>query len=498
VAVAKLNYSELDWAETCATPLSFGTALSGGKWHPYRHLQVLDSAFLRLIFTDEADVLIVELPVRHGKSFYISKWAAAWYLTRWPDRTVAVASYGADFAAGWGRKTRDVLEEHSSFLQVAIDPGSSAAAQWAIEGAEGGMWTAGVGGPIVGKGYHLGIIDDPFKSMKEARSQTIRDAAWEWWQGTWLTREEPGVKRVIVMSRWHEDDLVGRLEEDPQGLRLRRLRLPALAEEDDPLGRVEGEALCPERYTAAKLEQFRLSRGAYTFAAQYQQSPIALGGQMLDPSLIGRFQYVDGGCRCDTGQQWAWQQLRTFTVVDFAITEKTSSDWTVAMTIAVTPEGFCLIRDVERVRIASESHVEFLFRVWRRMHPDWIGIEEGLAGTPSIEAAIRNGLPVRPLKTGGVDKVTRAESIRTMLGPGRIFARADAPWLDVLLREIGAFDKGRYDDQVDTLAYGCDVILRGLRGKRGEPGASFDPGVAHRAEFGRRQRRIYHPVMGRL
>lgn len=494
-----VDYESLDWRETMASPLTMATALSGGKWKPYRHLQLLDATLLRFILADEADLLLVELPVRHGKSVYISKWTAAWYVSRWPDRTVAIASHGAQFAAKWGGAARSVIEEHAGYLGVRVNPSSSAKDNWELAGYDGsGVWTAGVLGGIIGKGYHLGIVDDPMKAAKDANSQHMRDEVWDWWQGTWLSREEPGVKRVIVMSRWHSDDLIGRLEDNPEGQRIIRLRLPALAEEDDPMGREQGEALCPERYTSERLEQFRASRGPYRFAAQYQQSPIPDGGQMLDPGAVGRFSYVDGGIRLDTGQQWSWQQLRTFTTVDLAMTEKTTADWSVAMTFAVTPEGFLLVRDIDRIRVTADGHVEWLFRVAKRMSPEYIAIEEGLLGTATLAAAVRAGLRARGISTGGRDKVTRAEGIRTMLATRRIYALNQAPWVDPFLRELGQFDKGRYDDQVDTLAYGCDIVLRGERGKRPAAPAPHDVGVAHRAGFGEAKRKLHHPVMGRI
>jgi len=489
---------ETDLHTILRSPASMAESLSHGKWKPYRHLIVLDHALMALIHRDEFDVLIVELPVRHGKSKLCSRWLPAWYLARWPDRTVAVASYGADFAAKWGREAREVFTEFGEMLGVELDPGSSANARWDLAGTGGGMWTAGVGGPIVGKGYHLGIIDDPVKNEKDARSETMREATWDWWQGTWLTREEPGVKRVIVMSRWHNDDLVGRLENNPEGLRLRRLRLPALAEEADPMGRDEGEALCPERYDQAKLERFRQSRGPNIWAAQYQQRPIAEGGQILDPNLVGGFRAIDGGVQLTTGQRWSLQQLRCFTTVDLAMTAKTTADYSVAMTFFVTPEGFLLIRDVSRVRHTSEEHVSWLHAIQHRLRPQWIGIEEGLLGTATLAAAIRSGLKARPLKHGGRDKVTRAEDARTMLMLQRVYALESAPWLEKFLREIGEFDKGRYDDQVDAFAYGCDVVLRGLKGKRPRRDAATDLGVTHREEFGRAKRRVLHPTMGRL
>lgn len=489
--------ADFDVMAALRSPASMAELCSGGKWKPYRHLLALDQALMSLITGDTFDCLIVELPVRHGKSLLCSVWLPAWYLARWPTKTVGLAGHSADFVTKWGRMARQIIAEHGETFGLMLDPSSNAAARWDLAGHGGGMWTAGVGGGIIGKGYDLGIIDDPVKKIKEARSDVERENVWDWWQGVWLGREEPGAKRVIVMSRWHNDDLIGRLEDSPGGLRLRRLRLPAIAEEDDPMGRAEGEALCPERYTAEKLEAFRVSRGPYVFAAQYQQTPIAEGDQELNPELFGKFTYVDGGVQLDTGQRWAHQNLRTFTTVDLAMTTKSSADWSVAVTFSVTPEGIGLIRDVDRVRRSTEDHVSWLAQIHQRMRPQWIGIEDGLTGTATLQAAIRAGLPVRPLTPDG-DKVARAQATKVMLVMRRLYYRDGAPWVDKFLREIGEFDKGRYDDQVDALSYGCGVILRGLRGKGRRTTEPTDAGVGHRAGFGTKPRRTLHPIAGRM
>ena len=177
---------------------------------------------------------MVTLPPRHGKSQLISQYFPAWYLGTFPDRRTILTSYEAGFAAGWGRRARDVLEEFGpEVFEVSVREDSSAADRWDINGHVGGMITAGVGGAITGRGADLLIIDDPVKNSEDAASKTMRDKAWEWYQSTAYTRLEPGGAIILVMTRWNEDDLAGRILKESQtgGEKWEVMNLPAIAEE---------------------------------------------------------------------------------------------------------------------------------------------------------------------------------------------------------------------------------------------------------------------------
>lgn len=221
----------------------------------------------------EADILIIEAPPRHGKSVMISEYTPAWHSMRWPEKRIILAAYEAGFARTWGRKVRHILEEHGSRFGVSVQDDQSAASDWATN-AGGGMLTTGAGGPMTGRGADLLIIDDPIKNAEEAMSEVIRDSLWEWWESTASTRIEPDGKAVIIATRWHEDDLSGRIirhSEEQGGMKVQVLTLRAMAEDDDILGRPEGGALWPQRYDEAALEKLRKSRDPYWWLAMYQQ-----------------------------------------------------------------------------------------------------------------------------------------------------------------------------------------------------------------------------------
>jgi hypothetical protein len=216
-------------------------------------------------------MLLIEAPPRHGKSELVSKYLPAWYLGLRPSHRVMLAAYEATFARSWGRKARAVFAEHSAPLfgsELATD--NQAADDWSTT-AGGGMTTAGVGGPMTGRGANLLIIDDPIKNAEDALSETIRNNQWDWWQSTASTRLEPGGVTIGIMTRWHEDDIFGRLMKS--GIPIRRLRLPAIAEHDDPIGRAPGDPLGPERYSREALDKLRAGRSAYWWDAMFQQKP---------------------------------------------------------------------------------------------------------------------------------------------------------------------------------------------------------------------------------
>jgi predicted phage terminase large subunit-like protein len=237
----------------------------------------IDRAILDTIRGRSEPILVIEAPPRHGKSELVSKYLPAWYLGTFPDRQVMLAGYEANFARSWGRRARELLDEWGPALfSVTVRDDVRAANDWGLEGRAGGMLTAGAGGPMTGRGAHLLIIDDPIKNAEDAQSETIRDKLWDWWQSTASTRIEPNGCAIIIATRWHTDDLSGRLianSQTPDGQPIRRLHLPAFAEADDVLGRTAGDPLWPERWPPEKLDRQRKSLEDPWWNALYQQNP---------------------------------------------------------------------------------------------------------------------------------------------------------------------------------------------------------------------------------
>lgn len=260
-----------------SSPALAAVHTSGGKWQMTRHLAAIDRVVTAAILTGGGPrILILEAPPRHGKSEYISKRLPPWYLGTHPTKRVILTSYESNFARSWGRKARDIVQEHGHLYGVAVSKGQSAANNWEIDKYGGGMSTAGVGGSLTGWGADLLIVDDPIKNAEESLSDYRRESQWDWWQSTASTRIEPGGLAIVMATRWHADDLSGRLiaaAESGEGDPVLRVRLPAIAETDDYLGRQPGEALWPQRWPIGKLEQRKSAVSGYWWSALYQQSP---------------------------------------------------------------------------------------------------------------------------------------------------------------------------------------------------------------------------------
>lgn len=425
------------------------------------HLELIDHELVEAIARargegrDRPEILVVEVPPRHGKSTLISQNAPAWYLGTFPDRRVILASYEADFAASWGMKARDILDQHGNALfGVAVNPGSRAARRWDILGRAGGMVSAGVGGPITGKGAHLLIIDDPVKNAEQAMSETIRDKQWEWWLATARSRLEPGAVVVVLMTRWHESDLAGRLVQSAGdgGDPVTEIRLEALAGEGDPLGREPGTALWPARYSREYLEHTRAVLGAYWFSAMYQGSPTPDEGGVFRRQdfryfeLAGetvRLRQPDGSTK-EVGLDWC----ERVTYCDLAVSEKESADYTVATQFIVTPDKELLVEEVNRARIPGPDQAQFLAGHYAGvLKVEAIGYQAAL-----IQQLRRQGLPVEAVHPDK-DKLTRASAAGALYRAGKIYHRAGAGWLSDFERELLAFPAGEHDDQVDTVAY---------------------------------------------
>jgi hypothetical protein len=243
------------------------------------HVELLSKKFAAVAM-GEIPRLMVFMPPQHSKSTIVSEWGPTWYLGNFPRKRVILASYAAEFAASWGRKVRNNLLEFGGQFGLRLADDSKAASEWSTH-AGGGMLTAGMGGGITGRPADLMIIDDPFKNSEQAGSRLYRDSVWDTWQSAAVTRLQPGAGVIVMHTRWHEDDLAGRLLAAPDASRWEVLCLPALAGPDDPLGRAPGDALWPERFSTDDLAVRRQEVGSYFWNALYQQDPPSLTGHAL-------------------------------------------------------------------------------------------------------------------------------------------------------------------------------------------------------------------------
>ncbi|WP_328403907.1 terminase family protein [Streptomyces sp. NBC_00390] len=254
------------------SPGALAAVLTGGRELQAPHLDLIDQAFIDMA-EGRADRVMLTMPPRHGKSRRASRWAPLWYLRRNPGHRMMIASYSSDLADDHGRWIRDAIYTWGDDLGVHLKTGSSAANRFDIAGGEGGLLAAGIGGGLTGRGAHIAIVDDPVKDMADADSSTMRKRAWDWWTSVLQTRLEPVGAICLIQTRWHEDDLAGRIlatERDAW----RVIDLPALADNpEDPLGRALGEPLWPARFNKAHHAKTRRRVGERVWGALYMQKP---------------------------------------------------------------------------------------------------------------------------------------------------------------------------------------------------------------------------------
>jgi predicted phage terminase large subunit-like protein len=284
-AAAILEYRRRQ--EVTAVSFSEFVTSANRKYQWYPHVRQLADVLQR-VADGELSRVMVFMPPRHGKSELVSRLFSGYYLYRYPDRWVGLNSYGADLSYTFSRTAKDNYLKMGGQVRGDV----SAVKHWET-GKGGGMWAAGVGGPITGKGAHLAIIDDPIKNAEEAHSETIRAKHQDWYDSTLYTRLEPGASIIVIQTRWHENDLSGYLldneTEEPESWHI--VHFEAIKEEDiptypasctlEPDGRQIGEALAPERYTKERLNKIAGRIGSYFWAALYQQRPAPREGGMF-------------------------------------------------------------------------------------------------------------------------------------------------------------------------------------------------------------------------
>lgn len=256
------------------------------------HHRVLCEALER-VEKGECKRLAVFMPPRHGKSEIVSIHFPAWYMGRDKNRNVIEASYSADLSTGFGGKARDIVgssEFAKVFPDVKLADDTQAKGKWSTNG-RGEFNAAGVGGAITGKGADVLIIDDPVKDRQDADSITIRDTAHSWYLSTAKTRLSPNGAIILVMTRWHDDDLAGRILESEEADEWEIIKFPAIATEDEE-HRKEGEALWPDHYTLEILEKIKKGSDK-EWSALYQQDPVDVENAAFKKEMFKTIEYEE-------------------------------------------------------------------------------------------------------------------------------------------------------------------------------------------------------------
>lgn len=441
----------------------------------YRAEQVhaLIARTLDRVLAGEIQRLMIFAPPQHGKSELVSVRFPAYWLGRRPDDPIILSSYGANLAYDKSRQARQIVESdeyHRLFPDVNTDRDSRAVDHWTLDGRRGGLLAAGVGGPITGHGGKLGLIDDPFENWAQAQSRTIRERVWDWWRSTFRTRIWEDGAIVLVMTRWHEDDLAGRLLAE-QGERWEVLRLPAMAEtqeqrdennkriglptgQRDPLDRQPGEPLAPGRYSLDALELIKTDVGEMVWNAEYQGSPRAPEGNRIKRWMLKIIEAAPA--QAERVRYW-----------DKAGTEG-GGKYSSGVLLARTPERKYIVEDVVRGQWEALEREQVILQTaqldalkYRNTVKIRVEQEPGSGGKESAQNTVRllAGFPIDVDKVTGA-KETRWEPFLAQIQAGNV-ALLRGNWNVDFIEELTLIPNGTYVDQMDAGAGAFNKLALG-------------------------------------
>jgi len=401
---------------------------------------------LEAVARGDIDRLAVFMPPGSAKSTYASVLFPPWFLSRHPQAACIAASHTQELADHWGRRVRNLIGQESKTLGIDLAPDSAAAGRWEL--AQGGAYfAAGVGGSITGRRADLAIIDDPVKSREAADSDRERNKVWDWYRSDLYTRLKPGARIVLIQTRWHEDDLAGRLLASGDDWHV--LCLPAIAEAEDALGRAVGLPLWPEWESGAELERKRKVVGEREWLALYQQRPTADQGTYFKREWFA-----------DTYEAKP-QGLNVYMSGDFAVTPG-DGDYTELAVWGVDGEGKVYALDWWHGQTAADVWVTALLALIQKWRPLFFVGETGpirRAVEPLMERMMQEQriyCAMEWLSHSGGNKEALCRSFQAMAGQKRIRFPKDSRWAERVLDQLLRFPTAKHDDAVDA----CGLIGR--------------------------------------
>ncbi len=440
-------------------------------------LELIDQALID-VDAGRCDRLIISMPPQEGKSTRVTKIGPLWMLTRNPSRRVVVVSYGQDLANEFGRDIRNHITSNQGRdetldigLRIARDNGS--VSSWKLEGYRGGVRSVGVSGGIVGRPADVMFIDDPITNREQAESETYRKRAKNFWTGTASTRLAPGAPVILILTRWHEDDLAGWLQGRPDGHRWRVINIPAQANHDpgkgetDPLGREPGEYMDSARIdestgqqrTAADWAQIKVQAGSRDWESQYQGNPSPPEGAILKRHWWKQYDlplWVErsDGSRIVTNMD---DQLASW---DLTFKETKGTDFVVGQ-VWMRRGADAFLLDQSRARRSFVETCQEL-RVMSARWPQMIlKLVEDKANGPAVISALSHTVSgIVPEEPHG-SKVARASAVSPLIEAGNVWLPSPelAPWVGDFIEECAGFPTAKHDDQVDAMTQALNRLI---------------------------------------
>lgn len=445
-----IDRQQLKAAQTNLIPF---TERTFSQYATGRHHRIV-AEHLERVERREIDRLMLLMPPRHGKSELASRRYPAWAIGRNPRKQIISASAGEDFASDIGREVRNIIKEpdyQEIFPGIELAQDSQAAGKWHTK-QKGIFYAVGVGTQILGKGADEFVIDDPFGSMEDAQSPAERRRVIEWYKGSVYNRLQPGGAIIVINHRMHEDDLSGYLLEMSQndGDKWEIVDLPAIAGNDDQMGRAPGEALWPEAYPIAALTRIKNNSSARYWHAMYQQNPIPDEGTFFKREWFQRYNLADRP-----------KKLNIYGSSDFAVTEG-AGDWTEHGVWGVDNDFNIYALAWWKGRTDAAEWIDAwldLVDQWRPLN--WFA-EAGVIRR-AIEPAFMKRQTERRIWTACEwypsikDKPTRARSFQSIAANRKVFF-PKATWADDVIEQLVAFPLGKHDDSADV----CGLLGRGI------------------------------------
>lgn len=395
----------------------------------------------------ENQYLAVNLPPRHSKSMTITETCPSYYLGKFPLHRVIEISYGQDFAKKFGKKNKEKIEQYGKELfDIELSASSSAVDDFYLSNNVGGMISRGALSGVTGQGADLMIIDDPIKTREEANSEVYRNKLWEEWIDSYSTRLHPGAIVILILTRWHEDDLQGRLLNPEYGepLPWEVINLPLEAEEDDLLGRSVGVPLWPERYGYDFIEQ----RKNYpsSFNSLYQGRPTSQEGNMLKRDWWKYYDVLPSNIQT---------QLLS---VDATFKDEEDSDYVVIQVWGKVNADMYLIDQV-RAKMNFPTTLQAIRNIltkYTKVGPKLVEDKaNGSAIISMLQKEIGGIIAVNP--EGG--KVARVQAVSPFIESGNVYLPRQAEWIHDFVEEAASFPQGKNDDQVDCMSQALNRFI---------------------------------------
>jgi predicted phage terminase large subunit-like protein len=471
------------------TPATMAVKITEGRWIPAKHLLYISTIVATEIAKGGARIILT-MPFRHGKSEFLSINTPIWFLEKWPEKYVMNLTYGAELATDFSARVRDTFmnPDLHHLLRTRLNNKKLRVDRF-LTTSGGGLTAAGIGGPITGRGADLMLIDDYIKNHEEALSVAGHKKVFEWFKSTAYTRLEPGGSLIVLATRWDYKDLIARLITELPHENWKVINLPMFAMVNDPLGRVPGEVLWPERYPLEACQRIEKTLGPYWFAAQCQQDPKQ---SMAGADLGNKVKLID------EKDLPPLSELKTIRAWDLAAGDA-EGDWSVGFKMARhAPTRRLYILDIQRHQ--NSSHKNKLL-IHACAQADGHGVKVWMEQEPGSSGKTVITDYKELLKTYSFEGERASGPIEVRAGPGTAAIEAGnvymirAPWNETFIEELNGFPDGEWDDQVIAFALCYNKLLFGIKGaltwgREEVPADNVIPIRSARADYTKPQRRL--------